>query len=276
MNNEVTVVIGAGGIGIAIARRQAIGRTLLLADISATVLDPAAAMLRDAGYEVVTAIVDVTSRSSVNALAQQAAGIGAVVRLINTAGLSPNMAPPEKILAVDLYAPAMVFEEFEAVIAPGGSALIVASMAGHMQPALTPEQDNALATTPAEGLLALPLLTNEAVPDSMVAYSLSKRANSLRVKGAAPAWSDRGARINAISPGIVSTALALHEMTSPVGEIYRTMIGISQAKRMAPPDEIAEAASFLLDSPFITGSDLLIDGGVVAAMAAGRMPNPTV
>lgn len=269
--SEVAVIIGAGGIGQAIARRQGVGRIVLLADLDPATLAAATSALEEAGYAVVSQTVDVTSRPAVAALADKAASLGAVTRLINTAGLSPNMAPPAQILAVDLYAPAMVFEEFERVIAPGGSALIVASMAGHMRPALSPAEDIALATTPAEELLALPMLDATAVPDSMVAYGLAKRANSLRVKGAAPAWGDRGARINAISPGIVATPLARHEMTSPVGDIYRTMIAISQAKRMAPPDEIAAAADFLLDSPFITGADLLIDGGVVAAMAGGRM-----
>jgi len=169
-----------------------------------------------------------------------------------------------------------VFEEFERVIAPGGAGLVISSMAGYMLPALTPEQDRALAFTPADDLLALPFLQVDAVPNSMVGYMMAKRANSLRVQGAAIGWGTRGARVNSISPGIVATPLAQHELDSPIGDGYRAMIAASPAGRMAPPEEIANAASYLLgaDAGFVTGSDLLIDGGVIAAMRAGKLPTP--
>ncbi|MFM6853764.1 MAG: SDR family oxidoreductase [Sphingopyxis sp.] len=276
MSKDVIVVIGAGGIGVAIARRQAFGKILLLADWNAQTLASAAASLSEAGYDVVTQQVDVSQRASVRALADAAAAMGRVVQLVNTAGLSPNMAPVDQVFAVDLYGSALVFEVFRAIIAPGGAALIIASMAGHMLPALTAEQDNALAFTAADDLLALPFLQRDAVPDSMVAYMMAKRANSLRVQAEAVLWGERGARVNAISPGIVVTPLAQHEMNSDIGDLYRGMVAASPAGRMAPPEEIAVAANFLLgpDAGFITGSDLLIDGGVIAAMRAGKMPAP--
>lgn len=270
---DVVVVIGAGGIGQAIARRQGFGKTILLADLNEETLQAAANALSDASYSVETQTVDVSSRASVHALADKAAALGRVMQVINTAGLSPNMAPPER---VDLYGSAVVFEEFEHVIADGGSGLIISSMAGRMLPALTPEQNHALAYTPADELLALPFLAADAVPNSMVAYMMAKRANNLRVQAAAISWGAKGARVNAISPGIVSTPLAQHELNSPIGDGYRAMIAASPANRMAPPEEIAIAAGFLLgpDAGFITGSDLLVDGGVVAAMRAGRLPTP--
>lgn len=273
---DVVVVIGAGGIGQAIARRQGFGKTILLADFNDETLQAAATALTGASYSVETQKVDVSSRVSVRALADKAAALGRVMQVINTAGLSPNMAPPERVMEVDLYGSAVVFEEFERVIADGGSGLIISSMAGHMLPALTPEQDHALAFTPADDLLALPFLAPDAVPNSMVAYMMAKRANNLRVQAAAITWGARGARVNSISPGIVSTPLAQHELNSPIGDGYRAMIAASPANRMAPPEEIAIAAGFLLgpDAGFITGSDLLIDGGVVAAMRAGKLPTP--
>ncbi|WP_348266163.1 SDR family oxidoreductase [Edaphobacter paludis] len=111
---------------------------------------------------------------------------------------------------------------------------------------------------------------------SMVAYIISKRANHLRVQASSISWGKRGARVNSISPGIILTPLALHELSSPIGDMYRTMIEASPAKRMASPDEIAVAANFLLgpDAGFVTGSDLLIDGGVISAMLAGLLPTP--
>ncbi len=168
------------------------------------------------------------------------------------------MAPPHRVLAVDLYGSAVVFEEFERVIAQGGSGLVVSSMAGYMSQALPKEQDHALAFTPADDLLKLPFLTAEAVPNSMVAYILSKRANHLRVQASSINWGRRGARVNSISPGTILTPIAQHELNSPIG----AMIEASPAKRMASPDEIAVAANFLLgpDTGFITGTDLFIDG----------------
>jgi len=239
-------------------------------------LASAAQELESASYKVTTLKVDVSSRASVRALADAAAALGSVVNVVNTAGVSPNMAPPDRVLAVDLYGSAVVFEEFERVIAPGGAGLIVSSMAGHMSAGLPAEQEHDLAFAPADELLAKPFLGPKAVPNSMVAYIVSKRAKHLRVQASAISWGKRGARVNSISPGIIATPLAQHELNSPIGDIYRAMIDASPAKRMASPDEVAVAASYLLgpDAGFVTGSDLLIDGGVIAAMRAGLLPNP--
>jgi NAD(P)-dependent dehydrogenase (short-subunit alcohol dehydrogenase family) len=276
MAKDVVVIIGAGGIGQAIARRQGFGRTLLLSDFNEQTLARAAEELRGASYVVETKHVDVSSRVSVRALAEAAQALGNVVQVVNTAGLSPNMAPVEAVLAVDLYGTAVVFDEFERVIAPGGAGLVISSMAGHMMPALPVEQDKALAYTPSDELLDLPFLKGDAVPNTLVAYMIAKRANHLRVQAAAMSWGARGARVNSISPGIIMTPLARHELESEIGEIYRAMADASPAKRMAPPEEIAIAAAYLLgpDAGFITGSDLLIDGGVIAAMRAGKLPTP--
>ena len=276
MNKEVIVIIGAGGIGIAIARRQGFGRTVLLADSDEKTLASAAQSMRDAGYAVENQIADVTSRESVKELAVRAATLGKVTQVINTAGLSPNMAPIEGVLKVDLYGAAVVFDEFGQVIAPGGSGLIISSMAGHMIPALPPEQDQALLHTPTEELLTLPFLLADVIPNTVVAYMIAKRANHLRVQASAISWGKRGARVNSISPGIIVTPLAQHELNSEIGGMYRAMVDASPAKRMAPPEEIAIAASFLLgpDAAFITGSDLLIDGGVIAAMKTGKLATP--
>jgi NAD(P)-dependent dehydrogenase (short-subunit alcohol dehydrogenase family) len=273
--SQVVVIIGAGGIGVAIARRQGFGRTVLLADFNEAVLSAAAADLRTASYTVETQIVDVSSRPSLARLVEKANSLGRVFQVVNTAGLSPNMAPPERVLAVDLYGSALVFELFGEVIAEAGAGLIISSMAGHMLPPLTPEQNKALAFTPADDLLELSFL-KKAAPNSMLAYMMAKRGNHLRVQAEAIRWGERGARVNSISPGIVATPLAQHELNSPIGDGYRAMIAASPSKRMAPPEEIAIAASYLLgaDGGFVTGSDLLIDGGVIAAMFAGKLPTP--
>jgi NAD(P)-dependent dehydrogenase (short-subunit alcohol dehydrogenase family) len=169
-----------------------------------------------------------------------------------------------------------VFDEFERVIAPGGCGIVISSMAGQMPAHLPREQEDALAYTPTAELLALPFLSNEAVRDSMQAYGIAKKANHLRVQAASLSWGERGARVNSISPGIIATPLAQYEMESESGPIYRAMSAASPAKRMASADEVASVAAILLgpEASFITGSDLLMDGGVIPAMRAGRLDNP--
>jgi NAD(P)-dependent dehydrogenase (short-subunit alcohol dehydrogenase family) len=269
---EVVVVIGAGGIGQAIGRRQGSGRSVLLADLNDDVLAQAVEAVEAAGHHVATARVDVTSRESVAELARTAADLGRVTQVVHTAGLSPVQATPEAILAVDLVGVATVLEEFGKVIAPGGSGIVVSSMAGHMGMApLTAEQEHALAYTPADELAELPFLGPDAVTSSGYAYALSKRANHLRVQGAAVTWGDRGARVNSISPGIILTPLAKDEMSGPGAAGYQAMIANSAAGRVGTTDEIATAAQFMLEAGFLTGADLLIDGGVIAALRAGRI-----
>jgi len=166
MSKDIVVVLGAGGIGQATARRQGFGKTILPADFNAEILQAATEALRGQGYTVVPHPVDVASRASVHALAQTAAGYGWAMQVVNTAGLSPNMAPPAKILEVDLLGVALVLEEFEQVVTPGSSGVVISSMAGYMPPPLPAEQDHALAQTPVDALLSLPFLQGDAVPSS--------------------------------------------------------------------------------------------------------------
>ena len=270
---NVIVVIGAGSIGQAIARRVSAGKHVLLADLRQDNVDAAAKVLSDAGFEVSTAIVDVSARKSVHALVETATAIGAITGLIHAAGVSPTQASPATILKVDLYGTALVLEEFGNVISRGGAGVVIASQSGHRLPALTPEQNKALATTPADELLALPMLQPVQVMDPLYAYQVSKRANSLRVMAEAVRWGKRGARINTISPGIIFTPLAKDELTGPRGAGYKRMIELSAAGRGGTPDEVGTVAALLMgpDGAFITGSDFLMDGGVTAAYWFGEL-----
>jgi NAD(P)-dependent dehydrogenase (short-subunit alcohol dehydrogenase family) len=270
---NVIVVIGAGSIGQAIARRVSAGKHILLADLRQEHCDAAAKVLSEAGFGVSTAIVDVSSRQSVHSLVTTATGIGRVTGLIHAAGVSPSQASPAAILKVDLYGTALILEEFGNVIAEGGSGVVIASQSGHRLPALTPEQDKALATTPADELLALPMLQPDQVTDPLHAYQVSKRGNSLRVMAEAVRWGRRGARINTISPGIIITPLAKDELSGPRGDGYRHMIDTCAAGRAGTPDEVGNVGALLMgpDGAFITGSDFLIDGGVTAAYWYGGL-----
>jgi len=270
---NVTVVIGAGSIGQAIARRVSAGKHVVLADLRQENADAAAQVLRDAGFDVTTTLVDVSSRASVEALVQTATALGEVTGVIHAAGVSPSQAPVATILRVDLYGTALVLELFGQVIAQGGSGIVIASQSGHRLPALTPEQNKALATTPVEDLLALPMLQPDQVTDPLNAYQLSKRGNSLRVMAEAVRWGKRGARVNTLSPGIIFTPLARDELSGPRGEGYRRMIDLSPAGRGGTPDEVAAVAALLMgpEGTFITGSDFLMDGGVTAAYWYGEL-----
>jgi NAD(P)-dependent dehydrogenase (short-subunit alcohol dehydrogenase family) len=271
--SNIIVVIGAGSIGQAIARRISSGKHVLLADLRQENADAAARVLKDAGFEVSTATVDASSRASVQDLIGRATGHGEVAGLIHAAGVSPTQASPATILKVDLYGTALVLEEFGNVIARGGAGVVIASQSGHRLPPLSVEQSKALATTPTEELLALPFLQPDQVKDSLHAYQLSKRGNSLRVMAEAVRWGKRGARVNTISPGIIITPLANDELTGPRGAGYRRMIEVSAAGRPGTPDEVGTVGALLMgaDGAFITGSDYLMDGGVTAAYWYGEL-----
>ncbi len=271
--SEVIVVIGPGQIGQAIARRVGVGKHIILADLREENAAAAAKVMDNAGYEVSTAVVDASSRDGVHALVEKAVAMGGVTGLIHAAGVSPSQASIETILKVDLYGTAMILEELGNVIASGGSGVVIASQSGHRLPALSVEQNKALAMTPAEDLLSLSFLQPEQVTDTLHAYQLAKRGNSLRVMAEAVRWGKRGARINTISPGIIITPLAKDELTGPRGEGYRRMIDLSPVGRAGTPDEVASVAALLMgtDGGFITGSDFLMDGGVTASYWYGEL-----
>jgi NAD(P)-dependent dehydrogenase (short-subunit alcohol dehydrogenase family) len=270
---KVNVVIGAGSIGQAIARRVSADKHVVLADLRKENAEAAAKVMSDAGFDVSATTVDISSRKSIQAVVETAAARGTVTGLIHAAGVSPTQASPATILHVDLYGTAVLLEEFGNVIARNGSGVVISSQSGHRLPALTVEQNRALATTPAEELLKLPFLQLDQVKDSLHAYQLSKRGNSLRVMAEAVRWGKRSARINTISPGIIMTPLAKDELTGPRGAGYRRMIEGSTAKRAGTPDEVGAVAALLMgpDGGFITGSDFLMDGGVTAAYWFGEV-----
>jgi len=271
MRKDVTVVIGAGGIGQAIARRISSGRRILVANHTQESADAAATVLEGAGFETTAMRADISDRNMVQAVVQRAQELGPIKALVQAAGVSPSQAPIEAILKVDLYGTSMVLEEFGAAIAEGGSGVVVSSQSGYRMPALTAEQDALLATAPAEELLQLDFVRD--VKDTLHAYQMSKRCNSLRVRGEAVKWAKRGARINAISPGIIVTPLANDELHGERADFYRAMLKKMSAGRAGTPDEVAALAALIMgpEGGFITGSDFLIDGGATASYFFGEL-----
>ena len=271
MAKQVTVLMGAGSIGQAIIRRVSAGKHVVLADYSLENAERAARMLEDAGFECSAVRCDLGSKEDIMRLVEFATSKGEVTRVVNAAGVSPSQAPVEEILRVDLYGTSVLLEEFGKVIAECGSGVIISSQSGHRLPALPQEQSEALATTPVEELLELPFL--KAIDDTLKAYQYSKRCNVLRVMMEATRWSRRGATVNSISPGIIITPLANDELHGPRKEGYLRMIEGMPSRRAGTPDEVGDLAEFLMSSRsrFISGADLLIDGGCTASYWYGDL-----
>lgn len=270
-NKEVIALLGAGSMGTAIVKRIGAGKLIFLGDISEDNLESRAKELRYEGYIVETQVVDAMDKSSVEAFAKRASELGTLKHFINTAGASPNQASPEHIINLDLVATSETIDVFADYIAEGGSGLIISSQTGYMMN-IPPKVENEIAMAPTDELKDIDFIKNDAMVNSGVAYVVAKRANHLRVRtAAATTWGDKRARINTISPGIIVTPLAYDEFEA-AGDAYQEMIYSSPARRVGTPEEIARAAEFLLSdsSSFITGIDLLIDGGVIAAINSGK------
>ncbi len=270
-NNEVFALLGAGCMGTAIARRFAQGRKILLGDVNPNNLDAVATDLLQSGYDVETTIVNALERESIDEFAKKAAALGDVMYFVDTAGASPNQASPEHILKLDMLGTGYAVDAFGAVMARGGAGLVISSQAGYMYP-IPNEIELEILRTPTDQLMALPIIRETAMQNSGLAYMIAKRVNILQAqKAAATLWKTRRARINTISPGIIVTPLAYDEFKA-AGDGYQKMIDASAAERCGSADEIADVAAFLLGehARFITGADLLVDGGVIAAIRTGN------
>lgn len=267
MKKNVMLLVGAGQIGMAIARRMGYGMKIVIGDWSIDNATATAGIMNCAGFDAVPFEMDMASRDSILAIIDEAGKYGEITMLVNAAGVSPSQAPVETILKVDLYGTAVLLEEVGKVIAPGGTGVTISSQSGHRMPALTPEEDALLATTPTEQLLGLYLLQPSNLRDTLHAYQMAKRCNVKRVMAEAVRWGKRGARINSISPGIIVTPLALDEFNGPRGDFYKNMFAACPAKRPGTADEVANVAELLMSDrgAFITGSDFLVDGGATAS-----------
>ena len=275
MKQDVLLQMGGGQIGSAIARRVGNGKKIVIGDRSLENARRTAKTMTEAGFDVVTVEADISDRASVKHLVREALRYGELRLLVNSAGISPSQGSIEDLLRIDLYGTAILLEEVGKVIAPGGAGVTISSQSGHRMPQLTPEQDAALATTPAEKLLELDFLQPEQIRDTLHAYQISKRGNEKRVMAEAVIWGERGARLNAIAPGIIVTPLALDEFNGPRGDFYKNMFAKCPAGRPGTPDEVANLAGFLMSDAalFVTGTTILMDGGATASYFYGPL-NP--
>nr|WP_308612423.1 SDR family oxidoreductase [uncultured Dialister sp.] len=273
MKKDVMIVVGAGQISLAIARRMGYGRKIILGDVNFDHAEKMAVLMNQAGFDVEPFAVDLSSREDIRAMIAKAQRYGEIKAMVNGAGVSPSQAPIELILKVDLYGTAILLEEVGKVIAPGGVGVTISSQSGHRMPALTPEQDQALAMTPSEELLDLDFLEPHKIRDTLHAYQLAKRCNEKRTMYEAVRWGERGARINDIAPGIIVTPLAMDEFKGPRGDFYKNMFAKCPAGRPGTADEVADVAELLMSerAQFITGATFLVDGGATASFYYGPL-----
>ena len=270
---DVMILIGAGQIGMAIARRMGYGMKIVIGDKKPENAQAIAEIMNNAGFDAVAMEMDLSSRDSILNLIAKAREYGEISMLVNAAGVSPSQAPIEAILKVDLYGTAVLLEEVGKVIKEGGVGVTISSQSGHRMPALSAKEDEQLACTPTEELLDLEILKPENIKDTLHAYQMAKRCNEKRVMAEAVKWGEKGARINSISPGIIVTPLAIDEFNGLRGDFYKNMFAKCPAGRPGTADEVANVAELLMSSKgaFITGADFLIDGGATASYFYGPL-----
>lgn len=259
----LAVVVGAGGMGMAVARRLAQRCRVLLADLDADRAAAMAACLRAEGGEAEGIACDVTDREAVARLADAVAARGGFDALAHVAGLSPSMGDFATIVRVNLTGPALVASALLPHARPASAAVLVASLAAHGPD--EPSVADLLAAPEAPDLAeALAARLGDCANPGM-AYALSKRALLSLARARAADWGARGARICTVSPGMIATPMGAREFAASEGK--RALFAKTPLKREGTMQEIADAIDFLLSdrASFITGTDLLVDGGLAAA-----------
>lgn len=275
MKKNVMLWVGAGQIGMAIARRMGYGMKIIVGDKKLENAVKTAEIMNQAGFDVVPLEMDLSSKESICSMIAEGQKYGPIKMLVNAAGVSPSQASIKTILQVDLYGTAVLLEEVGKVICQGGVGVTISSQSGFRMPALTTEEDELLACIPVDELLELDILQEEHIKDTLHAYQIAKRCNEKRVMAQAVEWGKRGARLNAIAPGIIVTPLALDEFKGVRGDFYKNMFKNCLAGRPGTADEIANIAELLMSDrgSFITGSTFLADGGATAAYYYGDLKN---
>jgi NAD(P)-dependent dehydrogenase (short-subunit alcohol dehydrogenase family) len=276
---RVAVVTGGGGdMGLACARRLgARGLRLCLAEFAPERLARARAELEKAGHEVTGVPCDVSDPQAIGRLARTAAGLGEIGALVHTAGLSPTMADGRRIVEVNLIGTALLVEAFLPLARRGTAAVLIASQAGHFsRNARTPQLDALLDAPLRPGFLeALGQLHPTYL--GLAAYGVSKYGVLRLAIRESVRWGARGARIVSLSPGIIDTGMGRQEYAAQ--PLMKTLVERTPLGRQGTAQEIASAVDFLCsdDASFITGTDLLVDGGAteqVNAMFAHGATDP--
>jgi NAD(P)-dependent dehydrogenase (short-subunit alcohol dehydrogenase family) len=266
---EVAVVTGgAGGMGLATARLVGRDKVVLICDVDQDRLDDAKRRLRDEGVDCHALHCDITSANSVLQFVDQAGALGTVTSVIHTAGVSPSMGSAETVLKINAVGTILVNRAFYEIADDGMAIVNVASVAGHQLPrGLIPTARYRRAFTDIDRFLTDMKSLCRPIPrkwQSHIAYMLSKNFVIWYSKATAQKWGAKGARIVSVSPGSFDTPMGQAEADSGAA----AMVQIGALKRFGLPGEIAEVLAFCASEKpgYLTGADIICDGGVTAAM----------
>jgi NAD(P)-dependent dehydrogenase (short-subunit alcohol dehydrogenase family) len=265
----LALIVGAGGMGMAAARRLGERNRVLLADIDEARAEAGAAALRGDGYDASAIGCDVTDPESVAAFAHHAGTLGPIRAIAHVAGLSPSMADWQTIMRVNLLGVHHVVDTFLPLAGQGTAVVLISSLAGHML--AEPAQDViALLDAPRQPDFIERLGTAlGATMTPQLAYQLSKYALMRLCRQRASAWGARGARIVSLSPGLIATPMGALEFERQ--PLKYDLLARTPIQREGTMLEIADAIEFLASdrASFISGTDLLVDGGIAAVLRHG-------
>ncbi len=264
-DQPLALVVGAcGGMGLACARRLGQQHLVVMADINPAQLDRDAAQLADEGIAVEPVACDVTSADSVAALMAAIAKLGKLKTLAHVVGLSPIAGDWRKIMAVNLQGARRIAEAAPAVM-ERGAGVFISSLAAHAAGDL--EHLHPLLDNPLDGgfLDNLAAALDNAV-DPARSYQMSKYGLNRMCRLLAPSWGSAGHRILSLSPGLIATPMGAREFANSPGKW--DLLNKTPLQRQGSLQEIADALEFLVSdrASFITGTDLLVDGGIAAAV----------
>jgi NAD(P)-dependent dehydrogenase (short-subunit alcohol dehydrogenase family) len=268
MSNVSVITGGAGGMGVATAKIVGRDHALVLCDVRQDRLDEATATLEGLGVTVKAINCDVTDRRAVAGLLDAASGLGTVTSVIHTAGVSPTMGDAEYVMRTNAIGTLNVNEAFYQT-AGGGSVIVnVASMAAHLLPEnMIPTKQFPQALTDEGAFMTDMLQACSIAPEEMrsgIAYAVSKSFVRWYSISQSERFGGKGLRILSVSPGSIDTEMGRLEAEAGAG----ALVADAAVPRWGKPEEMAELLSFCASpkAGYLTGTDILNDGGVVASV----------
>jgi NAD(P)-dependent dehydrogenase (short-subunit alcohol dehydrogenase family) len=268
MTSVSVITGGAGGMGVATAKVVGRDHTLVLCDVRQDRLDEAAKTLAGLGITVTAVNCDVTDRKAVDGLLETASALGAIASVIHTAGVSPSMGSAEYIMRTNAVGTVNVNEAFFAAAGEGGAIVNVASVAAHMLPEnMIPTARFPQALHDEHAFMADMLAECSIVPEEMqsgIAYAVSKSFVRWYSVAQCERFTGKGLRILSVSPGSIETEMGQLEADAGAG----AMVADAAVPRWGKPDEMAALLAFCASDKagYLTGTDILNDGGVIASM----------
>jgi NAD(P)-dependent dehydrogenase (short-subunit alcohol dehydrogenase family) len=268
MSKLAVITGGAGGMGLAVA--HVIGRdsAVLICDVNQERLDAAERELVGAGIDCVATVCDITDRQSVGQLVEHAQRLGTVTSVVHTAGVSPSMGSAEMILRINAVGTVLVNSAFYQIAHEGMAVVNVASVAGHQLPGiLAPKRRYKRSVSDTDRFHAELLAVCNLMPPAMrhrLAYVLSKNFVIWYSKTVAAQFGSKGSRVVSVSPGSFDTPMGKLEEGAGAGALAQ----LGALRRFGQPSEIAELLAFCASGKpgYLTGTDIVCDGGVMAAM----------